>query len=127
MLQFLPIQVEVVLFVAGVVLLLAYALLAGNGYPAQEANGRRLGQPMGSAYAGGVPVLVTVEQANPRLYETLAKHWQPTATTPVRTMGPMPASAARRVLEYAGSTDIQTEKRPSSERRSRVLMSLQAR
>jgi len=127
MLQFLPIQVEVALFVAGVVLLLAYALLAGNGSPAQESNGRRFGQPLGAAYAGGLPVVVTLGQTNARLHETLAMHWRPMATTPIRAMGSVPASAAKQVWEYAGTTDIQAEKRSAGERRSRVSMSLKSR
>jgi len=126
MLQFLPIQAEVALYAMGVVLLLAYALLAGNGSHSQQANGRRLGQPMGAAYAGGLPVVVTLEEENARLREMLAMHWRPTAPATVRAMGSVPASAANRVLEYAGTTAIQTAKRSGGERRSRALMSVQA-
>jgi len=127
MLHYLPVQVEVVLYVAGVVILLIYALATGNGWPAQESNGRRRGQPMGTANAGGLPVVLTLEQANPRLCETLAMHWQRTATATLTPTGPVPASAPKRVWEYAGTTDIQTAKPSGGARRSRVLMSLQAR
>jgi hypothetical protein len=113
MLLFLPVPIEVALFVAGVVLLLAYALLAGNGSPAPTPKGRRIDQPWGFAYAGGLPMVVTAKRENSQLREMLA--YRPTPWRPTTASAP--------VREYAATTDIQANKRPSSARRSLALMS----
>jgi len=69
MLSFLPVWTEVAIFLVGAVLLMGYALLAGNGCPPREKQGpggRRSGRFPGAAFAGGFPIVAMPPEKDDR-------------------------------------------------------------